>query len=41
MLFIGGAQRLGLRLAKIRELLAARDTGGCSCGPAETLLSAL
>ena len=39
MLFIRGAQRLGLRLAEIRELLAVRDTGACPCGPAETLLS--
>jgi DNA-binding transcriptional MerR regulator len=38
MLFIRGAQRLGLRLAEIRELLAVRDTGACPCGPAETLL---
>ena len=39
MLFIRGAQRLGLRLAEIRELLAVRDTGACPCGLAETLLS--
>jgi MerR family transcriptional regulator, mercuric resistance operon regulatory protein len=39
MLFIRGAQRLGLRLAEIRQLLAVRDTGDCPCGPAETLLS--
>lgn len=39
MLFIRGAQRLGLRLAEIRELLMVRDTGVCPCGPAETLLS--
>jgi MerR family transcriptional regulator, mercuric resistance operon regulatory protein len=38
MLFIRGAQRLGLRLAEIRELLAVRETGDCPCGPAETLL---
>jgi DNA-binding transcriptional MerR regulator len=38
MLFIRGAQRLGLRLAEIRQLLAVRDTGVCPCGPAETLL---
>jgi DNA-binding transcriptional MerR regulator len=38
LLFIRGAQRLGLRLAEIRELLAVRDTGVCPCGPAETLL---
>ncbi|HEX2774628.1 MAG TPA: heavy metal-responsive transcriptional regulator [Micromonosporaceae bacterium] len=36
--FIQGAQRLGLRLADIRELLAVRDTGVCSCEPAEQLL---
>jgi DNA-binding transcriptional MerR regulator len=38
LLFIRGAQRLGLRLAEIRELIAVRDTGTCPCGPAETLL---
>jgi len=38
MLFIRGAQRLGLRLAEIGQLLAVRDTGVCPCGPAETLL---
>ena len=38
LLFIRGAQRLGLRLAEIRELLAVRDTGTCACEPAETLL---
>ena len=39
LLFIRGAQRLGLRLAEIRELLAVRDTGACPCGePAEGLL---
>ena len=36
--FIRGAQRLGLRLAEIRELLAVRDTGACACEPAEGLL---
>ncbi len=36
--FIQGAQRLGLRLADIRDLLAVRDTGTCPCEPAETLL---
>jgi DNA-binding transcriptional MerR regulator len=36
--FIQGAQRLGLRLAEIRELLAVRDTGTCPCEPAETML---
>ena len=38
LLFIRGARRLGLRLAEIRELTQARDTGTCPCGPAETLL---
>ncbi len=38
LLFIRGAQRLGLRLAEIRELLAVRDTGACPCEPAEGLL---
>ena len=36
--FIQGAQRLGLRLADIRDLLAVRDTGTCPCEPAENLL---
>lgn len=36
--FIRGAQRLGLRLADIRDLLAVRDTGRCPCEPAEQLL---
>jgi MerR family transcriptional regulator, mercuric resistance operon regulatory protein len=36
--FIRGAQRLGLRLAEIRDLLAVRDTGVCPCEPAELLL---
>lgn len=38
LLFIRGAQRLGLRLDEIRDLLAVRDTGVCPCEPAETLL---
>jgi DNA-binding transcriptional MerR regulator len=38
LLFIRGAQRLGLRLADIRDLLAVRDTGTCPCEPAEQLL---
>lgn len=38
LLFVRGAQRLGLRLAEIRDLLAVRDTGGCPCEPAEGLL---
>lgn len=36
--FIRGAQRLGLRLHDIRDLLAVRDTGVCPCEPAEVLL---
>src|SRR4051794_19937679 len=36
--FIQGAQRLGLRLREINDLLAVRDTGTCPCEPAETLL---
>ena len=38
LLFIRGAQRLGLRLAEIRDLHAVRDTGTCPCAPAEVLL---
>src|ERR1700689_2600472 len=34
MLFIRGAQRLGLRLAEIRELPAGRATRGCPFRPA-------
>jgi DNA-binding transcriptional MerR regulator len=36
--FIQGAQRLGLRLREIRDLLAVRDTGVCPCEPAGQLL---
>lgn len=36
--FIRGAQRLGLRLVDIKNLLAVRDTGECPCEPAEPLL---
>ncbi|OLB79091.1 MAG: heavy metal-responsive transcriptional regulator [Actinobacteria bacterium 13_2_20CM_2_71_6] len=36
--FIRSAQRLGLRLSEIKELLAVRDTGVCPCEPAEDLL---
>ena len=36
--FIQGAQRLGLRLAEIRELLDVRDRGECPCEPAASLL---
>ena len=38
MRFIHGAQRLGLRLADIRELVELRRTGECPCEPAATLL---
>jgi DNA-binding transcriptional MerR regulator len=38
LLFIQGAQRLGLRLREIRDLLGVRDTGTCPCGPAEPVL---
>jgi DNA-binding transcriptional MerR regulator len=37
--FVQGAQRLGLSLADIRDLLAVRDTGECPCEPAGQLLS--
>jgi DNA-binding transcriptional MerR regulator len=36
--FIQGAQRLGLRLRDIADLLLVRDTGACPCEPAEELL---
>jgi len=36
--FIQGAQRLGLRLRDIADLLSVRDTGVCPCEPAEELL---
>lgn len=36
--FIQGAQRLGLKLRDIKDLLAIRDTGVCPCEPAEELL---
>jgi len=36
--FIQGAQRLGLRLREIADLLAVQDTGSCPCEPAEQLL---
>jgi DNA-binding transcriptional MerR regulator len=36
--FVQGAQRLGLRLKDIADLLAVRDTGVCPCEPAEQLL---
>ncbi len=36
--FIKGAQRLGLRLREIRELLDVLDGGHCPCGHTERLL---
>ena len=36
--FIKGAQRLGLRLGEIRELLTIRDQGLCPCGHADEKL---
>ncbi len=36
--FIQGAQRLGLRLREIADLLMVRDTGQCPCGDAAVLL---
>jgi DNA-binding transcriptional MerR regulator len=36
--FIKGAQRLGLRLREIGELLAISDQGLCPCGHTEALL---
>jgi DNA-binding transcriptional MerR regulator len=36
--FIDGAQRLGLRLREIRELLTIRDEGSCPCGEAAVLI---
>lgn len=36
--FIKGAQRVGLRLREIRELLDIRDQGLCPCGHTEALL---
>ncbi|MGH3875881.1 MAG: MerR family transcriptional regulator [Actinophytocola sp.] len=38
--FIQGAQRLGLRLREIGELLNIRDTGVCPCGDAARLMRA-
>lgn len=38
MHFIQGAQRLGLHLREIRDLLSVRDTGTCPCGDAAVLL---
>lgn len=39
MRFIQGAQRLGLSLSDIRDLLAVRDTGVCPCEPAQEHLA--
>lgn len=36
--FVKGAQRLGLKLDEIRELLEIRDEGACPCGHADALL---
>lgn len=36
--FIRGAQRLGLKLSEIRELLDIRDRGLCPCGHADGML---
>ncbi len=36
--FIKGAQRFGLRLDEIRELLDIRDRGACPCGHTMSLL---
>lgn len=36
--FVKGAQRLGLKLAEIRELLEIRDRGLCPCGHADGML---
>lgn len=36
--FIKGAQRLGLKLNEIRELLDIRDQGACPCGHADELI---
>lgn len=36
--FIKGAQRIGLRLRQIRELLEVKDRGLCPCGHTEALL---
>jgi DNA-binding transcriptional MerR regulator len=38
LLFVRGAQRLGLRLAEIRQLMAVRETDKCACEPAAGLL---
>src|SRR6266498_1898528 len=38
MRFIQGLQRLGLRLADIRQLVELRQTGACPCEPAASLV---
>jgi DNA-binding transcriptional MerR regulator len=38
--FIKGAQRFGLRLSEIRELLEIQDRGVCPCGHTQKLLRA-
>ena len=38
LLFIRGAQRMGLRLREVRELLEVIDRGLCPCGHAEDLV---
>lgn len=40
VLFIKGAQRLGLRLDEVAELLAIRERGLCACGRTAELLEA-
>lgn len=37
--FIKGAQRLGLRLREIAELLAVRDRGQCPCGHTQQIVA--
>lgn len=37
--FVKGAQRLGLRLDEIKELLDLRDRGLCPCGHADELVA--
>jgi DNA-binding transcriptional MerR regulator len=36
--FVKGAQRVGLRLREIRELLEVMDQGQCPCGHTDALL---
>lgn len=38
LVFIKNAQRFGLSLEDVRELLAIRDEGACPCGHADELL---